>query len=90
MFIWLLDVLCELWYFCNGCEFHQHIVGAHPCDNWEFEVHNIASVAMANQVKVLLDSFALFDKVIAYIKYERFKISTLTSTLTSMVSYSTF
>ncbi len=32
-----------------------------------FEIHNIASVAMANQVK-LLNSFSLLDKVIAYVK----------------------
>jgi hypothetical protein len=51
-----------------------------------FEIHSIASVAMVNQVKDLLDSFALFDKMIVYIKDERFNISTLTS----MVSYSTF
>jgi hypothetical protein len=51
-----------------------------------FEIHNIASVAMVNQVKVLLDSFALFDKIIVYIKDEKFNISTLTS----MVSCSTF
>ncbi len=55
-----------------------------------FEVHNIASVAMANQVKAWLDFFVLFDKVIKYVKDERFNISTLTSTLTSMVSCSTF
>jgi hypothetical protein len=38
-----------------------------------FKVHNTTSVTMANQVKVLWDSFGLFDKVIAYVKDERSK-----------------
>jgi hypothetical protein len=33
-----------------------------------FEIHNTTSVAMANQVKVCLDSFNLLDKIIAYVK----------------------
>jgi len=78
------------WYIYNGGEFHQHIVKAHPWDNWEFWSTDIASVAMTNQVKVLLNSFGLFDKVIAYVKDERFNVSTLTFTLTFMVSCPTF
>ncbi len=35
-----------------------------------FEVHNIIGVAMTNQVKILLDSFGLLDKIIAYVKDE--------------------
>jgi hypothetical protein len=35
-----------------------------------FEVNNVTGVAMENQVKSLLDSFDLLDKVIAYIKDE--------------------
>jgi hypothetical protein len=55
-----------------------------------FEVHNIASVAMANQVKLLLYSFSLLDKVIAYVKDERSNLSTLINALTSVISYSPF
>jgi len=42
---------------------------------WIFEMHNIASASMANQVKVLLDSFGLLDKVVAYVKSKGFAIS---------------
>ncbi len=49
-----------------------------------FEVHNTTSATMANQVKLLLDSFGLFDKVIAYIKDEGSNLNTLTFTLTSI------
>jgi len=51
-----------------------------------FEVHNIASVAMANQVKLLLYSFSLLDKVIAYVKDERSNLNTLTFALTFLIS----
>jgi hypothetical protein len=43
---------------------------------------------MANQIKVLLDSFGLLDKVIAYVKDEGSNLSTLTSALTSVVTCS--
>jgi hypothetical protein len=33
-----------------------------------FEEQNIDGVAMANQVNILLDSFGLLNKVIAYVK----------------------
>jgi hypothetical protein len=52
-----------------------------------FEVHNTASVAMANRVRLLLNSFALLDKVIAYIKDERSNLNTLTFPLAFVVSY---
>jgi hypothetical protein len=45
-------------------------MGVHPCDNWNFELNGIASVAMKIQVKYLLDTFGLLDKVIAYVKNE--------------------
>jgi hypothetical protein len=53
---------------------------------WIFEVHNTTSVAMANQVKSLLDSFGLLDKVTAYVKDERFNLNILTYVLTFSVS----
>jgi hypothetical protein len=46
-----------------------------------FEVHNTIDVAITNQVKVLLDFFGLFDKVIAYVKDEESNLSTLTLAL---------
>jgi len=51
-----------------------------------FEVHNTTSVPMANQVKSLLDSFGLLDKVIAYVKNEMFNVNILTFALTFIVS----
>jgi hypothetical protein len=53
---------------------------------WIFEVHNTISVTMANQVKYLLDSFGLLDKVMTYIKDERSNLNTLTFVLTFVVS----
>jgi hypothetical protein len=52
-----------------------------------FKVQNTTNVAMANQVKVLLHFFGLFDRVIAYVKYKGFNLNTLTNTLTSVVYY---
>jgi hypothetical protein len=49
-------------------------------------VHNIATAAMANQVEVLLNTFGLFIKVIAYVKDERSNLSTLINALTSVIS----
>jgi hypothetical protein len=43
-----------------------------------------------NQVKILLDSFGLFDKVIAYVKDERSNSKTLTFTFIYVVSYFSF
>ncbi len=51
-----------------------------------FEIHNITSATMANQVKGLLDFFGLLDKVFAYIKDKRSNLSILNFALTSMVS----
>jgi hypothetical protein len=50
-----------------------------------FKVHNIIGASHGNQVNTLLDSFGLLDKVIAYIKYEGFNLSTLISTLIFVV-----
>jgi hypothetical protein len=43
----------------------------------KFEVHNIIGVAMTYQVKTLLDSFGLLDKVIAYVKDESSNLNIL-------------
>jgi hypothetical protein len=51
-------------------------MGAHTCHSGNFEV------------KVLLDSFGLLDKFITYVKDRGSNLSTLTSTLTSVVTYS--
>jgi len=53
---------------------------------WIFEVHDTTNVVMANQVKSLLDSFGLLDKVMTYIKDERSNLNILTSILTFVVS----
>ncbi len=42
-----------------------------------FELHDVASVDMKFQVKSLLDTFGLLDKVIAYVKNEIFNLSIL-------------
>jgi len=42
-----------------------------------FEIHSIANATMANQVKKLLYSFHLLDKIIAYVKNEGSNLGTL-------------
>jgi hypothetical protein len=51
-----------------------------------FEMHNITNASMANQVKVLLDSFGLLDKIVAYVKAKGSNLFALTITLTIVVS----
>ncbi len=46
-----------------------------------FEVSNTSSATMANQLRTLLDSFGLLTTVIAYVKFERWNLNTLTSIL---------
>jgi hypothetical protein len=45
---------------------------------------------MANQVKILLYIYGLFDKIIVYVKDKRSNISILISTLTNVVTYYPF
>jgi hypothetical protein len=45
---------------------------------------------MANQVKILMYIFGLFDKIIVYVNDKRSNINTLTSTLTNVVTYHPF
>jgi hypothetical protein len=52
-----------------------------------FEISNTSSEAMANHVKILLNSFGLFTKVIAYVKDERSNLNTFISILTFVLSY---
>jgi hypothetical protein len=61
-------------------------MGAMSCDNYNFWGSNITSVAMANHVKSLFNSFGLLDKIIAYVKDERSNLNTLTFTLIFIVS----
>ncbi len=51
-----------------------------------FEMHNITSSSMANQVKVLLDSLGLLDKVVAYVKAMGSNLFALIITLTIVIS----
>jgi hypothetical protein len=83
----------DLWMFCVGFDTFA-IIMSFINTSWEpchvtirvFEVHNTTSVAMANHVKSLLDSFGLLDKVIEYVKDERSNLNTLIFALTSIVS----
>jgi hypothetical protein len=52
-------------------------------------MHNTISATMANHVKALLDSFDLFNKIVARVKDEGFNLCTLTCTLTFVISRST-
>jgi hypothetical protein len=54
-----------------------------------FEIHNIANATMANQVKKLLHSLHLLDKVIVYVKNEGSNLSILTFALIYVVYCST-
>jgi hypothetical protein len=51
-----------------------------------FEMKNITSVAMENEVKILLHSFDLVDKTIVYDKDESLNLNTLTNDLKFIVS----
>jgi hypothetical protein len=55
-----------------------------------FEVHDTINATMANQVKTLLDSFDLFNKIVACVKDEGSNLNTLTSALTFVISCYTF
>ncbi len=66
-------------------ELHQHSMRTTHVTIEIFEVHNIIGVTMANQVKVLLDTFSLLNKVIAYIEDEGYYLSTLTFVSTFVI-----
>jgi hypothetical protein len=46
---------------------------------WVFEVQNTTCAIMANQVKILFESFGLLDKVIVYVKNKGSNLNTLTN-----------
>jgi hypothetical protein len=50
------------------------------------EVHNIVGVDMTTQIKVLLNSFGLLNKFIAYVKDEGSNLLTLTFVLKFVIS----
>jgi hypothetical protein len=54
------------------------------------EVHNIVSVDMTIQIKVLLNSFGLLNKFITYVKDERSNLVTLNFALIFVISYFPF
>jgi hypothetical protein len=82
----------DLWIFCAGYDTFIVVVNFIN-DEWEFvhitmgilEVQNVVNVAMATQVKVLLNSFGLFNKVITYVKDEGSNLATLTFVLAFVV-----
>jgi hypothetical protein len=51
-----------------------------------FEVHDIINGTITNQIKVLLDSFGLLEKIVPYVKDERSNLNTLTNALTTIIS----
>lgn len=79
-------VLSWAWHFCHGCQFNQHLWESTHVIVGIFEVHNTVGVAMVNQVKVLLDSFGLFDKIIVYVKDRRSNLNILNLVLTCIVT----
>jgi hypothetical protein len=62
-------------------------MGTHTCHNGNFLMNNITSATMANLIKVWLNPFSLFNKVIAYVMDKGSNLNTLTSTLTSVITY---
>jgi hypothetical protein len=85
----------DLWMSCVG--FHTFVIVVSFINvSWEpchvtigiFEIHNTTNATIANQVKSLLNSFNLLDKVITYVKDEKANLNTMTSTLIFVVSYS--
>jgi hypothetical protein len=50
-----------------------------------FEVQNTTYAIMANQLKILFNSFGLLDKVIVYVKNKWSNLNTLTNVLKSIV-----
>jgi hypothetical protein len=55
-----------------------------------FEMKNIICASMEYQVKILLDSFGLLHKIIAYVKNEGSNLNTLINALKFVVSYYPF
>jgi ABC-type polar amino acid transport system ATPase subunit len=63
----LVHVNLTFGWFCvvfDTFELHQHIMKTTNVTIEIFEVHNIISATMANQVKVLLDSIGLLNNLI--------------------------
>jgi hypothetical protein len=85
----------DLWMSCVRHDIFAMVV-SFLNDSWEpnhvtmgiFDIQNTACATMANQVKVLLNSFGLFNKVIIYVKDEGSNLNTLTNALTNVVYYS--
>jgi len=51
-----------------------------------FEMKNRICTSTEYQVKILLDSFGLLDKIITFVKKEGFDLNTLINALKSIVS----
>jgi hypothetical protein len=81
-----------LWIFCAGHDTFTMLVNFIN-DEWELvhitmgilEVQNIVGVAMVAQVKMLLNSFGLLNKVVTYVKDEGSNLITLTFVLALVV-----
>jgi len=55
-----------------------------------FEMKNIIGASMGNHVKIILDSFGLLDKLIAYVKNESSNLNTLINALKLLALYFPF
>jgi hypothetical protein len=84
---WITCIISfDLWIFCVGHDIFGMVVNLIN-DGWELvhitmgilEVQNIVGIAMAIQVKMLLNSFGLLNK---YVKDKGFNLATLTVVLT--------
>ncbi len=84
--LWITYIVSfDLWIFCARHDTFAMVVNFIN-DEWELvhitmgilEVQNIVGEAMVAQVKVLLNSFGLLNKVITYVKDEGFNLATLT------------
>jgi hypothetical protein len=61
-------------------------VGSLPCNNETFEAIDMARIAMALQVKDILSSYNLLDKLFAHVKDEGDNLSTLAQAMSFVVS----
>jgi hypothetical protein len=61
-------------------------VGSLPCNNGTFEANDMLRIAVAMQVKDILSSYNLLDKLFAYVKDEGGNLSTLAQAMSFVVS----
>lgn len=88
-FIWLVDVMCKLWHFCNGGELYWWCMASNSHNNWIIWGAKYFKCLYGKTNEGLLGSFGLLDKVIAYINADKgSNLASLTTILTLVVSCS--